>query len=312
MSEKTFRIQDLPNIWDLNMEQEYLIEGLFPESSLILLTGESGHGKSTVVLSLANAVATGSTFLGRKCEQRKVLFIDGENGLQVYHERFRRLNIQENKNMFFWGLWFRPEPNSDGLKAKTQTFRELMRFAAEERPLLVFDSLVAFHPGSEQDSSETRSYMDQFRQLANVGATVIVIHHIGKGDSAKEYRGSSDIKASVDVAFLLTAKKPLLKELELKPYKSREGALDSLSFGLEGTTFVVHNAKGALWNQLIETVQRNPGCKQGELMALLPAIGNFVLRNMLEEGVVNGTLEIVIGERNAHHYYLNGQKPLKN
>ena len=299
--EKNFRIEDLPCIWDLDMDQEYLIEGLLPEESLILLTGESGCGKSTVVLALANAVANGTTFLGRKCEQRKVLFVDGENGLQVYHERFRRLNIIENPNMFFWGLWVRPEPTGP-------THKALLQFALEHRPLIIFDSLIAFHPGSEQDSSETRTYMDHFRRLANAGATVLVIHHIGKGESTREYRGSSDIKASVDVAYLLTARKPLLKEMELKPYKSREGALETVDFGLEGDHFSLCNPRHKAWQYVVDNIKKCPGLIQQDLIKLTPNVGTYVVRNILEEGVNDGTLKIVTGAKNAHHYYLNDQK----
>ena len=45
--------------------------------------------------------------------------------------------------------------------------------------------------------------MRQFRRLANLGATVIVLHHTGKAETSKQYRGSSDIKAAVDTAYLL-------------------------------------------------------------------------------------------------------------
>lgn len=42
-----------------------------------------------------------------------------------------------------------------------------------------------------------------FRNLAAAGATVLIIHHTGKGDGTKEYRGSSDIVAAVDAAFVV-------------------------------------------------------------------------------------------------------------
>src|ERR1035438_5420655 len=45
--------------------------------------------------------------------------------------------------------------------------------------------------------------MRQFRTLANLGASVIVLHNTGKGETSKLYRGSSDIKAAVDTAYLL-------------------------------------------------------------------------------------------------------------
>jgi len=53
---------------------------------------------------------------------------------------------------------------------------------------------------------------------------VIVVHHAGKADSAKQYRGSSDIKASVDCAYHLASKEAgRLRSLILTPFKQREG-----------------------------------------------------------------------------------------
>ena len=79
----------------------------------------------------------------------------------------------------------------------------IREFAREHKGLIIYDSLIEFHTGSEQSSTETRTFMRQFRALANLGATVIVLHNAGKAETAKLYRGSSDIKAAVDTAYLL-------------------------------------------------------------------------------------------------------------
>ena len=62
----------------------------------------------------------------------------------------------------------------------------------EARPLIIIDSMSAFHGGDENSASETRAFLNQARQLADLGATPIVLHHDGKADTAKDYRGSSD------------------------------------------------------------------------------------------------------------------------
>jgi hypothetical protein len=46
--------------------------------------------------------------------------------------------------------------------------------------------------------------MYELRTLANAGAAVVVLHHKPKGDGS-QYRGSSDIRAGVDVAFAVSA-----------------------------------------------------------------------------------------------------------
>jgi hypothetical protein len=64
--------------------------------------------------------------------------------------------------------------------------------------------------------------MSQLRRLADMGAAVIVLHHSGKGESARDYRGSSDIKAAIDVGYLLTNMGDGgLDRLRLKAFKTR-------------------------------------------------------------------------------------------
>jgi hypothetical protein len=43
--------------------------------------------------------------------------------------------------------------------------------------------------------------MNHFRNLANLGATVLILHHTGKSDGAKDYRGSLDIKGAAAWTF---------------------------------------------------------------------------------------------------------------
>jgi hypothetical protein len=274
-----FRIEDLPSIWNLTIEQSWIIEDLLPDACVCMLSGESGSGKSTVALALAHAVATGTPFLGRQCVQKPVLIVDKENGLPIYHERFKRLDIPETPNMLFWGNWFEPNPEGPDFKA-------IIDYAREYKPLIIFDSFVAFHPGNEQDATETRTYMEGYRRLAGVGATVIFIHHTGKGENTKDYRGSSDIKASVDVAYVLSAKKPLLALLELKPFKSREGVLDPIRISLEEAKFVV--AADSFWPKIKEMIQQNPGKNQTELHTLLPDVYIHTLRRILKEAERKG------------------------
>jgi hypothetical protein len=68
--------------------------------------------------------------------------------------------------------------------------------------------------------------MREFRRLANLGATILLLHHTGKSGTSKKYRGSSDIKAAVDTAYLLEKVASLggadkLRRLKMTNFKSR-------------------------------------------------------------------------------------------
>jgi hypothetical protein len=69
----------------------------------------------------------------------------------------------------------------------------------------------------------TRNYLRPVRGLANDGAAVILIHHNGKSETSKQYRGSSAILGEIDAGLLISNKsdRPGLGVLEVKPFKAR-------------------------------------------------------------------------------------------
>jgi hypothetical protein len=286
-------IRGFTNLHDRTSTMEWLVEGLIPEASVVLLSGESGCGKSTVLLALADAVTNGNKFLNRTCKQRDVLIVDKENGISIYHERFKRLNIQKSENLFVWGLWESIEPEGPDSPA-------ILKFMGDTKPLIIFDSLIAFHPKSEQDASETRQYMQLFRYLAGLGATVIVIHHTGKGENSKKYRGSSDIMASVDVAILLKAYGGL-HNMVLDPFKVREGLIDPVKLSLEGGSFVAQADE--LEGFVKSHVTSNPGQNEVQIIAALDGKGtSYAVRSVLHRGIKNGWLLAPKGAKNANCY----------
>ena len=65
---------------------------------------------------------------------------------------------------------------------------------------MIVDSFIRFHAADENSATEMGRVMTDLRALANAGATVVLQHHKPKAEGT-QYRGSSDIKAGVDVAF---------------------------------------------------------------------------------------------------------------
>lgn len=70
-------IDSLPDVANIaGAEVKWLIEGLIPENTSVLVTGESGCGKSTLVTAICGHVAYGVPFLGRETQRRRVLYLD--------------------------------------------------------------------------------------------------------------------------------------------------------------------------------------------------------------------------------------------
>ena len=274
---------------------EWLIEGLIARSSVTLLSGESGCGKSTFALGMAGAVVHGQKFLGRNVDQRDVLIVDRENAAWIYQERLERLHIEKSPLLHVCGPWWKPQ--ASGPKEP-----DIVEFAREKQPLIIFDSLIAFHSGSEQDASETRRYLDDFRKLATEGAAVLLIHHTGKSEGSKEYRGSSDIKASVDAGYLLKSKPGPLQSLSLTPYKSREGSLSPIDITVNEGRFEVSGDRD---REVVEAVIRgNPKLNQSQIVSRAEGIPAHKVRAILGTGEREGWLKVVEGLKNAQLYTL--------
>lgn len=298
-----FRIEDIPSVWNCQASTKWLVEGLIPEAAVTLLCGDSGVGKSTLALALAGKVARGEPFLGRATVQRSALYVDRENPLAVVRERLDRLSIDQTAALTVWGLWVKPMPEGP-------TAPSIMQFVAANRPLIIFDSLVGFHPGSEQDASETRRHMQAYIALAAAGAAVIVLHHVGKAETAKQYRGSSDIKAAVDLAYVLESLSEPdagIRSLRLKAFKNRLTLPETLCIEYRDGRFDLSNHRSETNREIIERIiGAHPGASKSEIENLASAsgIGQKRTRVLLDDGVRAGWLTPEIGPRGRVSYRL--------
>jgi len=77
-----------------------------------------------------------------------------------------------------------------------------------------------FHEADENSATQMAPVMASLRELANAGASVVVLHHKSKSETSS-YRGSSDIVAGADAAFALAKRDGLL---ELRTIKNRFAA----------------------------------------------------------------------------------------
>lgn len=300
-----FNVREIAPVWDLVFPQTWVVDNLIPAESVTMIAGDSGSGKSTLALALADAVSKGEPFLGNLTVKTPVLIVDKENGLPTYNERLPRLDIKSNPDLIVWGGWVS--------ESATYNHPAVVEFVKAEKPVVIFDSFVSFHPGNEQDATETRKYMDAFRGLASLGATVILIHHTGKSEGSKVYRGSSDIRASVDVLYVLKAKRPLLQQLELKPDKVREGALETIQITLDEMkfvqvekTFIPQDDKD--WKIVNAVVAAHPGLNQGQILKLTQDLPPLRVRKILIAGELSGVYTVSKGLKNASLYTLSAPR----
>lgn len=296
------RIEDLPDLEEVSgANMIWVVERLFAEGALHMITSEPGAGKSTFVAAAANAISHGLDFMGRATKQCPVLLLDAENPLPAIRERFNRLAIKTHQGFRVWGQWVGEDPPSAGGAIVLEWVGR-----CDPKPLLIIDSVIAFHPGTENDSNETRRYMEQYRALTAMGATVVLLHHTGKSETSKDYRGSSDYKASIDIGYKLTnmGDGARLSILELRPFKQRF-SVDTVLRMLYTNGFFHSDqpeAPKGVTEQLCDLLKANPETTKGKFEALAAqrGIGRKCAREFLENGVESGTVRIEIGSKNRH------------
>jgi hypothetical protein len=304
------RIEDLPDLEEVSgAEINWVIDGMFAEGALHMITSEPGAGKSTFAAAAAHAISNGVPFMGRATKKCPVLLLDAENPLPAICERFHRLHIKTHPNFKVWGQWVGEDPPAAG---GAIVLEWVMR--CDVKPVIIVDSVIAFHPGAENDSNETRKYMAQYRSLTAMGATVLPLHHTGKTETSKDYRGSSDYKASIDVGHKLTnlGDQARLSILELRPFKQRFSVDSLLQILYHDGIFSPNQSEVQKSDpdKLRDLLQANPGVtkSQFELRAAEQKVARNRARDFLEKGIDGGTVRVEIVAKNRHlHFWV--EKP---
>ncbi len=291
-------INEIPSITECGGEIEYIRDPELPKGAVVALTGDSASGKSTLLTAWAR-----DAWLKQGIP---TLFLDRENPRAVVAERMERLGMRDGPGLHWWGGWLDQEaPQPDA-----QIVVDWVKLC-DPRPIVAVDSLSGFHVGDQNDAGEMRAFVHRCRRLANLGATVIIVHHDGKAESAKDYRGSSDFKAAVDVAFHVSnfASGGRLDKLLLRTYKHRFGFSGDLSYQYAGGQLV--RAESAETNQTISeqltaVLRLNPGAnrKRFEELAAVRGIGRNQARAFLDAGVLSSGIRRERGPNNTKRHFL--------
>lgn len=292
----------IPSVFGLESQLDWCVDGMIARGSITLICAESGTGKTWLGYYLAGCVARSVPVFGHLVQGCKVLYLDGENPLYVVKQRLFDLGIGDTPNLTVWGGWNISPPVGPENPL-------VIEFARQHQGLIIYDSLIEFHPGSEQSSTETRAFMRNFRLLTNSGATVIILHHTGKAETAKLYRGSSDIKAAVDTAYLLTRNSddPVeLAELSMNCFKAR--LAPGRHFGMKfekGQGFISCEPfqSARTTTEIIRKIlEVNPCINQTEIMQLGQAQG--CTRRQIENCLKTGNWVKSRGPKNSTLYSL--------
>jgi hypothetical protein len=191
------KFEDIPDLMSMEIPPlEWLVDGLISRGSMTLWAGADGTGKTYLVQKMAVAVASGTKFLGRRCQQAACLYLDYENPAYAIKDRLEVLAGGPVPNLKVWGTWLEQQPPQLGNSL-------LLEIAREARPLIIVDPFRYAHGAEENDSTAMMGVMQQLRYCAAKGSAVVILHHVAKAEGSNG-RGSTAIRGAVDLAYVQT------------------------------------------------------------------------------------------------------------
>lgn len=176
---------------------QWLIEDLVPAKAFAAIYGKPGSFKSFVAIYLSQMIAAGQPAFGKPTAQGTCLYIAGEGqaGLKKRSDASRITHeIEPSVPLYFI-------KRSLNLSSTLEDMQELIkeiRGLGIAPTLIVVDTLARNFVGDENSSSDMSQFIAVIGELiAQLGCTVLVVHHAGK-DESKGMRGSSALLGAVD------------------------------------------------------------------------------------------------------------------
>lgn len=171
-----------------------LVDGLLDLATTTRMIGQSGHGKTFVMLDLAAHVVIGKPWHGRTCTPGRVAYIVAE-GAAGFTKRVRSWESHHGVELGD-GLMVLPRPVQ---AADVSAWAVLVEVLREMDPVLVvIDTQARVTVGMEENSAKDMGlFVDRADRIKTAtGACVVLVHH--QGHSGDQGRGSSAVLGALD------------------------------------------------------------------------------------------------------------------
>lgn len=175
--------ENLTAVWDdLPELSPPLIDGILRQGHKMLLAGPSKAGKSYSLIELCCAIAEGRDWLGFRCAQGRVMYVnlelDRASCLHRFKDVYTALGWTPNNlaNIDIWNLRGKSVP-MDKLAPK------LIRRAAKKNYIaIIIDPIYKIITGDENSADQMAHFCNQFDKVCTeLGCAVIYCHHHSKG-----------------------------------------------------------------------------------------------------------------------------------
>jgi hypothetical protein len=208
---------DALSIVNSDKVREWLIAGIVPMGSVMLLAAAGGTGKTTLLYNWALHVALGLPWSGRRCVKGRSLLISANEPACDTAEKLSVIGYQdaglEPGSINFWETW------------RFANMQQLEHYIRKERPSLVMiDSLTACLSGMNIDlaRSSAGDAIYGLRDMANAyNCSIVILHHLNKSGGLRD--STSFVDNVSEVVKLTRAESFDPNEFTIEWLKSRSG-----------------------------------------------------------------------------------------
>jgi hypothetical protein len=218
----------------------WLIKKHLASDTLATIYGDSGAGKTAVLLDMLLCIATGKPWMGQTAKQGTVLYICGE-GFRGVNMRVRawcevnKITPDSLRGNFY--ISARPVPFLE--QAQVSLMKSATAALGVEPAVICVDTLNRnFGGGDENSSRDMTALVDALNLLRiETNACILISHHTGKNDSGLA-RGSSVLRAAMDTEMHLTRRDggiqlACTKQKDAEPFVPVELEIQGVALGYD-------------------------------------------------------------------------------
>ena len=160
-----------------------LIEGVLRTGHKMLISGASKTSKSFMLIELAYAIAEGMNWMGKRCKQGKVLYVNLEvdrasciNRISEVYKAFGMNAENHANNIDIWNL------RGHATTMEKLAPKLIRRCEKQGYIAVIIDPIYKVMNGDENKAGDMAAFCNQFDAIANaLNCSVIYCHHFSKG-----------------------------------------------------------------------------------------------------------------------------------
>ncbi len=277
----SFKLVHIQDVLSCSLGLDMVIEGMLPLGSLACMFGPPAGGKSFVALDMAFCVSQGIQWNGLQVDQGAAIYIAGE-GIAGIAKRIKALSVKYECNDP--GQFYLSSGSID--LAESKSVQELLDqlTGKVEIKLIIIDTLHRNFSGDENSARDMATLVKHADKLKDqTGATIVVVHHSGKANKG-DARGSSALKAALDVEIKVSKSKGIItlkstKMKDLEPFSP-------MHFKLNPITLDELDKQG----KQVSTAILEPTDKPSFVVRSTPDKGDLMLDKLIEAISAKGLL----------------------